>query len=159
MSGVTAPVPNEPSPRIGNAERQQAMDALDAHMSAGRLDPDEYGERAAMVSVARTAADLKPLFHDLPDPHPLVIPAFSSAPVPPDTYPSAPVGRRRDRDKHGHGEPLGGRLGEVVVGLSPFIALVLFFATNAMNFGYAWLFFLMIPAAGIIVYGPRKGEN
>ena len=154
MSDVTAPVPSDSSPRIGNAERQQAMDALDVHMSAGRLDPEEYGERAAKVSVARTAADLKPLFHDLPDPRPLANPV----PNPP-AYPSPPAPPAPKRDKHGRGEPLGGRAGEIVVGLSPFIALVLFFATNAMHFGYAWLFFLLIPAAGIIVYGPKKDDD
>ena len=33
--------------RIGNAERDAAMKALDEHLTAGRLDLDEYGERYA----------------------------------------------------------------------------------------------------------------
>ena len=66
------------------------------------------------------------------------------------------MNRRRPCDKHGRGQPLGGRAAEIAVGLSPFLALVLFFAANAANFDYAWLFFLLIPAAGIIVYGPKE---
>ena len=62
--------------RIGNDERDAAIKALDEHMSAGRLDPDEYGQRVAEASVARTRDDLTPLFADLPQPHPF-------APAPP----------------------------------------------------------------------------
>jgi hypothetical protein len=165
-----------PAPtRIGNAERQQAMDALDVHMSAGRLDPDEYGERVGQASVARTTADLEPLFVDLPAPHgtgPVTPVAAGSATtrsaestpgwVPP--LPPAPVGRRYGRrdarrvgrgDKHNGREPLGGRVGEVAVGASPFIALILFFATVGF-FDQAWLFFLLIPLVGVVVYGRGK---
>ncbi len=72
MDAMTAPSVN-PSIRIGNDERAAAMNALDEHMSAGRLDPDEYGERVARVSVARTREDLQPLFADLPAPHPFPV--------------------------------------------------------------------------------------
>ena len=50
------------------------MQALDEHMSAGRLDPDEYGQRVAQASVARTRAGLDELFTDLPAPHPFAEP-------------------------------------------------------------------------------------
>lgn len=60
--------------RIGNDEREKAIKALDEHMSAGRLDPDEYGQRVAEASVARTREDLEPLFADLPQPHPFAAP-------------------------------------------------------------------------------------
>ena len=148
-----------PAPtRVGNAERQRAMDALDVHMSAGRLDPDEYGERVGKASVARTTADLEPLFVDLPAPH-------ATDAVTPDAEGSAttrsagstaatgwtpPPPDRRGRQKHHGREPLGGRVGEVAVGLTPFIALGLFFLTD---FAESWLFFLLIPIVGVIVYG------
>jgi hypothetical protein len=152
-----------PAPtRIGNAERQQAMDALDVHMSAGRLDPDEYGERVAQASVARTTADLEPLFIDLPAPHATSATA-SSAQARPAQIPPPPAPPRRGHSDHGrdhgrdhrrnHGrEPLGGRLGEVAVGVSPFLATGLFFLTGA------WVFFLLIPLAGVIVYGHNRDD-
>ena len=37
----------------------------------GGWSPDEYGDRVAKVSVARTREDLEVLFVDLPEPHPL----------------------------------------------------------------------------------------
>ncbi len=42
--------------RIGNVERNAAMKALDAHLEAGRLGVDEYGERSAGAAGAATAA-------------------------------------------------------------------------------------------------------
>jgi hypothetical protein len=56
--------------RIGDTEREQALAALGEHMSAGRLTIDEYGERSAKVTAARTRGDLVELFTDLPDPKP-----------------------------------------------------------------------------------------
>ena len=64
---------NERPPiRIGTAERDAAMKALDEHLEAGRLDVDEYGERSARASVATTAPELAALFDDLPAPQPLL---------------------------------------------------------------------------------------
>jgi DUF1707 SHOCT-like domain len=68
MDAMTAPWSD--GIRIGNEERAAAMKALDEHMSAGRLDPDEYGQRVAQVSVARTREGIEELFTDLPAPHP-----------------------------------------------------------------------------------------
>ncbi len=68
MDAMTAPRPD--GIRIGNDERAAAMKALDEHMSAGRLDPDEYGQRVAQASVARTREGIEELFVDLPAPHP-----------------------------------------------------------------------------------------
>lgn len=131
---------SEPAPgaaRIGTAERSTAMKALDAHLAAGRLDADEYGERAARASVARTQADLDPLFADLPG----ATPTVRQAPGP-----AAPLRP---------GEPLGGRAGEVAVAASPFVAVVLFFALQGGWHG-SWVMFLLIPLAGAIVYGPDR---
>jgi len=62
-----------PSPdlRIGDQERESALKALGDHLSAGRLDVDEYGDRSAKVAAARTRRDLAELFADLPEPHPV----------------------------------------------------------------------------------------
>ena len=59
-----------PELRIGDAERDGAVAALGEHFAAGRLNNEEYDERAAAAWAARTAGDLTPLFADLPAPHP-----------------------------------------------------------------------------------------
>ncbi|HEY5787077.1 MAG TPA: DUF1707 domain-containing protein [Microlunatus sp.] len=56
--------------RIGDAERDRAADYLREHMSVGRLNQDEFDERVTAALQARTAADLEPLFSDLPAPKP-----------------------------------------------------------------------------------------
>ena len=62
---------SEPLPqRIGDAERDRAADYLREHMSVGRLSQDEFDERVTAALQARTAADLEPLFSDLPAPKP-----------------------------------------------------------------------------------------
>lgn len=39
-------------------------------MTAGRIDIDEYGERSARITAAKTRGELAELFADLPAPHP-----------------------------------------------------------------------------------------
>lgn len=53
-------------PRIGDAERQAAVEALSEHFVAGRLDSAEFNQRMDAALQARTAAELAPLFADLP---------------------------------------------------------------------------------------------
>lgn len=62
-----------PSPglRVGDDDRERALSALGEHMSAGRIDIDEYGERSAKVAAARTRGELAEVFADLPAPHPV----------------------------------------------------------------------------------------
>jgi hypothetical protein len=52
--------------RIGDAERDEVINALQEHLSAGRLDVDEYEQRAERVFAARYAADLDEVLLDLP---------------------------------------------------------------------------------------------
>lgn len=63
--------------RIGDTERDRAATELAEHYAQGRLDADEHGERLDAVWRARTMADLRPLFADLPGPRP----AFPEPPV------------------------------------------------------------------------------
>lgn len=56
--------------RISDSEREDALGKLGEHMSAGRLDIDEYGERSAKVATAKTRGELLDLFGDLPEPKP-----------------------------------------------------------------------------------------
>ena len=69
-SGEQADGAAVPELRVGDAERRAAMLALDAHMEAGRLSVDEYGDRSAAAAGAVHRADLAVLFVDLPAPHP-----------------------------------------------------------------------------------------
>jgi len=53
--------------RIGTAERERAAADLGEHLSAGRLSTEEFDERVQQTYAARTAAELAPLFRDLPE--------------------------------------------------------------------------------------------
>lgn len=119
--------------RIGNDERDAAIKALDEHMSAGRLDPDEYGQRVAEASVARTREDLDPLFADLPEPHPFAAP------------PPLRTGRLATADRtlrRLSGESPAVRLALVVLAVAAVI-IALPFALAA-----AVLFFVVLPMFG-----------
>lgn len=59
-----------PDLRVGLPERDAAQQALDVHVAAGRLDPDEYHQRLIACREARTRAELLQVFADLPEPHP-----------------------------------------------------------------------------------------
>ena len=52
--------------RIGDAERTAAAQELGEHYAQGRLSAEEHQERLDQVMTARTAADLTPVFADLP---------------------------------------------------------------------------------------------
>ena len=71
--------------RIGDRDRESAVSALGEHYAHGRLTKDEYDERSDAAWTARTAADLRPLFADLP------------AAPPPRAVPPAPVAGRPRR--------------------------------------------------------------
>ncbi len=66
--------------RVSDAERQAVADRLGEHFAEGRLDQDEFDERAGRAMNAKTRADLSGLFDDLPDPS--TRPQTGTAPVP-----------------------------------------------------------------------------
>ena len=59
-----------PPQRIGDAERDRAVEYLRDHLAEGRLDQTEFDDRLTQALTARTQADLDPLFRDLPGPKP-----------------------------------------------------------------------------------------
>jgi len=67
---MTSPVPpmnpRNQDYRIGDTERQKAMDDLGKHFAAGRLDITEYDNRLTNVAEATMMSDLMPIFSDLP---------------------------------------------------------------------------------------------
>ncbi|PXY19298.1 DUF1707 domain-containing protein [Prauserella muralis] len=103
-------MPSDPDPdqlRIGTSEREEASRVLADHFAEGRLTTDEYDERVAGALAARTVAELRPLFEDLPAPRPSFLappaPPFGSAP--PNPYavaarpPAGPPAPVSDRSK------------------------------------------------------------
>ncbi|WP_314973728.1 DUF1707 domain-containing protein [Corynebacterium matruchotii] len=67
MTSSVPPInPHNQDYRIGDAERQKAMDDLGKHFAAGRLDITEYDNRLTNVAEATMMSDLIPIFSDLP---------------------------------------------------------------------------------------------
>lgn len=134
----------EPQPelRIGDTERESALAALGEHMSEGRLDIDEYGERTAKVAASKTRGELLALFDDLPAPHP----AFGgiSAAAPPPSQPAEPNPAQPARAvRRGY---------RALVPLTAVIAVALFLLVHT------WLVFLL-PAAVLVVGGAIWGDD
>lgn len=140
--------------RIGNAERTAAMKALDAHLEAGRLGVEEYGDRSAVAVNATVAGELEALFTDLPEPHP-VLPgptSLTKAQVQPLGEPGALAAR-----PGGAVAPRPGGFVDTaaprIMAVMPFVALALFFTVGG------WWWFLLIPAAGALLYGGMRHEH
>ena len=62
---MSIPYENVPQ-RIGNVERDAAVERLRVNLDEGRLDQPTYETRVATALAATTQDDLEPLFHDLP---------------------------------------------------------------------------------------------
>ena len=117
------------------------MDALGEHLSSGRIDLDEFGTRSAQVSQARTVADLRALFIDLPAPHPVL-----PGPVPaqrPDFQPASRVAGQVSPP--GDPRTSGQRLASVAIAASGIIATLLFFALRL-----PWYIFLLPALIGVV---------
>lgn len=54
--------------RISDADRDRAAARLAEHYAEGRITTDEHAERLDAIWTARTGADLRPIFEDLPLP-------------------------------------------------------------------------------------------
>lgn len=134
-------IPDSPNIRIGDSEREQAINALGEHYSAGRLDIDEYGERSAQVTAARTRSDLNAVFSDLPQPHPRVAsPAGASPPV--EEAPPPPPGHIQRR-----------QFASAVVGLAWLGTILLIAAIHAPSYA------IFIPIALSVVLGAYWGKG
>jgi hypothetical protein len=125
--------------RVGTAERDTAIALLGEHWRAGRLDPAEHERRVTKARAAVTQADLDVLFADLPQ----GAPSHQSAEA---VLASAAPGFLESKR-------------DTMMALTPFAALVLFFITGM------WLWFLLVPVMGILLYGadgnrkPRRRER
>ncbi|MDT2010138.1 DUF1707 domain-containing protein [Rhodococcus opacus] len=122
-----------PEIRIGTAEREQALNLLSEHFAAGRLTVVEFDERSLTVTNATTRGELDRVFTDLPA-------TTADTPAKVDS-----VGPDNDQNWR-----------RIVMSVIPLVALVLFFVVPVDN---SWLFFLMIPAAGAILFGTRDDRH
>jgi hypothetical protein len=129
--------------RIGDSERQSALTALGDHMSAGRLDIDEYGDRTAQVSTAKTRGELLELFSDLPAPHP----SFGAEP-----RPTAPPPPPLPEPAPARSVPMRARLAAVSVPLALLAGIVL--ASEL----HIW-FFILLPVAMMMFGGVLWGDD
>ncbi|WP_281689097.1 DUF1707 SHOCT-like domain-containing protein [Pseudonocardia thermophila] len=78
--------------RIGDAEREQAVQQLRGHVGSGRLDLSEFEQRIDAVYQARTRGELAAVFADLPAPAPAPVAKALSRSAPPAllrTWPAA----------------------------------------------------------------------
>lgn len=155
--------PSSASLRLSNDERDRAVAELHSHAEQGRLSAEELQQRTAEARVAVTRGDLVPLFADLPgalhldgqatENPPTAAPGVAAAPNSSSGYPSQ---WDRDRDRR---EPRT-RWGLLLVSVMPFISVILFFLTGMVwGYQYSWLWFLLIPLTGALVYGidgPRR---
>ena len=131
--------------RIADSERENALTVLGEHMSAGRLNIDEYGERSAQVSTAKTRGELRALFSDLPPPHPQFATGATPAPQPvvPQQAQQVDTGPRNRPTR------------AVLAGLVP----LAFIAAIALDFTvHTWIFFL-IPVALMMFGSSMYGRN
>jgi hypothetical protein len=129
--------------RIGDTERESALTALGDHMSAGRLDINEYGDRTARVAAAKTRGELLEVFGDLPQPHPKFgVASPASGPAATGTAMSAPTS---------NGILLSRRLMTAAVPLACIAAVVLAFTVNE------WLF-VLIPVV-LVLRGAFYGDD
>lgn len=134
--------------RISDTEREDAMRKLGEHMGVGRLDLEEYGERTAKVSAAKTRRELIELFVDLPDPRPTFGPPVRATPAA-----ARPPGPPRNGPAERRDQPLAQRIWGAMVPLSALVALVLFLTVVKV-----WFIFLL-PAAVAIIGGSLWGDD
>jgi len=139
---------------------------LAAAQAEERLTVAEFEERERSARAAVTRADLVPLFTDLPEtataeeqlPRSTAASAPSYTPVPPPASPYVDTGVGAAGSAGTRA--LGGRTGATIMALAPFIALGLFFLFGFIgSFAWSWLWFLLIPIAGVVIYGPGSEDR
>lgn len=134
--------PPERRSRIGDAERQAAVETLSDHYVAGRLELEEFNQRSDAALRARTSADLAALFTDLPaDPD-----AQAVAERPSPSLPRAQ--HTRTPDRRGLETWIG-----VVQGLLWPVMII-----SAIFLGLSWYVAIGVALVGSMVLGQVRGN-
>lgn len=149
---------DDPSVRVGNDERQAAIAALGEQWNAGRLDPAEHERRTTAAYSATTRGDLDALFTDLPGGRSPAASTAQDVVSGPAATPGTAAGQTAATSGSVPPSAPGGRGGmfppdswaaqhrDAILGVTPFVAVALFFITKQ------WIFFLLIPALGVVLY-------
>lgn len=152
--------------RVGNVERDRALDKLGDHLRAGRLSPDEYSARSGRVISATTAADLDSVFSDLPGGFGALAPGPSSAVAPaPSGYPSTapdyppPSYGHPDRIAQTPAPAAPARrqfdTGRLLTIVGP-VSLILFFVCGFVFGGWAWSWLFFLLPGLVAAFGNRR---
>jgi hypothetical protein len=120
----TVPSPNL---RISDLDREAALEALGEHMSLGRIDLDEYGERSARVTAVKTRGELAEIFDDLPQPHPQL-----GDPVTPGQSAAQSTVAKPGQPTPWTDRPLAQRLTAAAIPIAWIAGIVLFFGTGLL---------------------------
>lgn len=133
--------------RIGDKEREGAVNALGEHYAAGRLSKEEYDERAALAYTAKTESSLRPLFTDLPGPHPYAVASSSAGRAGPRSRPAGP-GSWASGPGPSAGPQRGFRM--------PFLPFVLLLVGLAILIKAPWLIFVGL---GVLFFARAHRRN
>jgi hypothetical protein len=141
---------------VGAQERELAMEALDEHRRAGRLERAEHASRCATASRATSRAELDALFADLPEPHP----AFPTAGAPrggatTSAAPEVPPAPELPELVAPGGAAIARHAGLISL-LTPAVAAVLFALSGGR---FPWVFVLVpVVIAGVAWIAHREGQ-
>lgn len=139
---------------VGATERELAMEALDAHRRAGRLERVEHARRCATASRATSRAQLDALFADLPEPHPDYPVAPSGRGTAPTVAPEAPPAPELPELVAPTGASIARHAGLISL-LTPAVAAVLFALSGGR---FPWIFILVpIVLAAVAYVAHREG--
>lgn len=146
---MSALSPNEPTPssnfadyRASDADRGEAISALGAHFSDGRLSLVEYEDRVAEASAATNRRELDSLFTDLPplDARRELVPYYSAREI-------ESAHRAGARPKAG------------IMALTSAGAVGLAITSSVVIEGFGLLFLLLIPTAYALLYMLKVGPD
>jgi hypothetical protein len=128
--------------RVSDAERDQAVAELSKHFQAGRLTQEEFEDRSGSALQARTGAELRALFTDLPQ----------------DPVPAAPAdGRMAPPPFPGYARRPGGGMPVARVVIACVIAAII--AGNVFSAGGQASFSWLVPVAILCFVFLRAGRR
>jgi hypothetical protein len=144
-------VPGDPRIRASDADRDRTTALLREHHAAGRLTPEEFGERMERALSARTLGELDELMADLPAIDLYQLPDASLRRAPPRLGQSL-----LPADSPGHGSPARFAPGTVAmgawgVGISALIVVWAVAAVIGIGTWFPWWAVIAIPWIWVMI--------
>ena len=160
-STPSAPPPSRRrvEPRIGDTDRDRAVEYLREHLAEGRLDAGEFDERMSRALQAKTSSEITPLFADLPEPRPSTAVEPVTFQAPPWQRQSAPVAPSTPRPR-----PVAPVQRPPSTGLAIAASIAwpvtILLITFALNWGqYWWLVFIPIVLSSLAGKGRQSNRH